>query len=98
MSPLRGIADAVTGVFGEDVTITPSSTSTPVTIRAEFSTKPMQEGEFVIERDVVTAKTAEVAGLVDGDPVEVRGTAYVCRFTRDDGEGLTDIILQKSGA
>ena len=93
MSVFGLLADAVTVTLGEAVTVQPEG-GAPREIRAEFAIKPVEEGEFVVKRPVVTARTADVSDIVDGATVVARVTTYVARDAMPGGEGLTYIILQ----
>ncbi len=90
------MADALVATLGEEVTVQPSGGGAARTIRAEFSMRGVEEGDFVVQRPVITAKEADVADLDDGDSAVARGTTYTVRYCLPDGQGMTDLILQQT--
>lgn len=95
MSAFDLMGDALVATLGEEVTVQPSGGAAR-TIRAEFSMRGVEEGDFVVQRPVITAKDADVSDLDDGDSALARGTTYTIRYRLPDGQGMTDLILQQT--
>lgn len=95
LTPFEMLAESLVATLGEEATVQPASGAAR-TIEAEFSMRGVEEGDFVVQRPVLTAKSADVSDLGDGDTATVRGTIYTIRYALPDGQGITDLILQQS--
>ena len=84
-------------VFGESVTFTPSSTSTPETVTGIFDAEAVVQepvGDVMIEttKPMVTLKIASLSGSpVRGDTIAIRSINYKVLELQPDGHG--DLVV-----
>lgn len=49
---------------------------------------------FALQQPRFLCRTADVSAAAEGDALVVGGTAYTIRIVKDDGTGLTELVLE----
>jgi len=84
--------------FGEAATFTPAGgSSSAITVIFDNAYEAVDTGggvSFAVRQPRVTARTADLPGVSEGDTLTIGGTAYVIRIVMPDGTGITELMLE----
>jgi len=84
--------------FGTAATYTPNGGSA-VTVNGIFDNDFVEVDAgggvgFALQQPRFVCRTADVSSAAEGDALSVEGTAHTIRIVKDDGTGLTELVLE----